>query len=58
MKVTERFTCYPRPRPLARRLRVRGETLDATMGALALASAVLFTGLAFARLVGVIGGAR
>jgi len=28
------------------------------MGALVLASAVLFTGLVFARLVGVIGGAR
>jgi len=58
MRVTERFHHYERPRPLCRRLRVRGETLDATMGALVLASAVLFTGLVFARLVGVIGGAR
>ena len=58
MRVTERFHVYAKPRPLCRRLRVRPETLDATMGALVLASAVLFTGLVFARLVGVIGGAR
>ncbi len=58
MRVTERFHCYPRQRPLCRRLRIRPATADCLMAVAVVAASVLWLGLIFARVVGLIGGAR
>ena len=50
MRVTERFHCYPRQRPLCRRLRIRPETADCLMAVAVVAASVIWLGRAHTEL--------
>ncbi len=58
MRVTERFHCYPRQRPLCRRLRIRPETADCLMAVAVVAASVIWLGAIFFQFARLAGGAR